>query len=254
MKKYHTFIFILSILLLILIACGKEEDKSKLDELRKATQLCANPPANYGVPCGDGGIIQCDGTCSKGLGVCQAFEPAPGAIPLIEPCASFGINCTEGTIATDPEACGRGPQIHCTCPDPLVCQLTINTSIIDPDTKEVTENRYIGRCTGTPLPLEPTSLTISFTKSLVVIDGKEIKFIDLKWKHIKRSFEKINFTVYRNENDGSFALNAGTDDQFYNETGDTDKKYGYYVTALSQYGESNSSDTVYVFPDKQSNK
>lgn len=56
------------------------------------------------------------------------------------------------------------------------------------------------------------------------------------------------FYIYKNKNDGPFQFLGVTTDKFYKDTTGltTGIKYGYYVTALNGYGESDPSNKVYV--------
>ena len=76
-------------------------------------------------------------------------------------------------------------------------------------------------------------------------------YVYLRWPNSNGD----NFSIYRNKDDGSFLILANTLNKFYNDTEENDtsklygtSKYGYYVTAFNQYGESMPSNVVYAGP------
>ncbi len=233
MKRYQLVILSLLLLILISIASCKKQDKSNLANLGES------------VPPGDTG---------GGLGACKILNPGT-EFQLIELCASFGINCTEGAGATEPGACVREPQLLCTCPNPLACRLTFNQSIRDPDTKEITENRYIGKCEGTPLPLAPYNLTVEVRRFTFQVDKEETKLAVLRWDHSERSFEKdqILFTLSASFNDSDFqGIAVLYNIKSFNRTLDKSTKYGFHVIAQNQYGKSEPSNSYSQPPENHS--
>lgn len=77
------------------------------------------------------------------------------------------------------------------------------------------------------------------------IDGKF--YAHLSWLNDNGNW----FYIYRNKNEGPFQFLAKTEKKEYSdsfELPNSDVKFGYYVTALNSYGESNPSNIVYVYP------
>ena len=99
-----------------------------------------------------------------------------------------------------------------------------------------------------PTPTQPTPVVAPkppfnvIIASAIDIDGSA----KLDWNNV----DGQKFYVYKNKNDGTFQFLAFTTDKFYKDTSGLSKdvKYGYYVTALNIYGESEPSSKVYVGP------
>ena len=93
-------------------------------------------------------------------------------------------------------------------------------------------------------PLPPFDLTV-----LTATDFEGKLIAKLEWKNVNGEA----FYIYKNKNDGDFIFLAKTQDKFYKDTEGLSKdvKYGYYVTAVNNYGESNPSSIVYVYPSSE---
>ena len=90
-------------------------------------------------------------------------------------------------------------------------------------------------------PQPPFDLVVS---TAIDFEGKLIA--KLEWKNV----DGEAFYIYKNKNDGDFKFLSKTQNKFYKDESGLSKdiKYGYYVTAVNNFGESKPSDTVYVYP------
>jgi len=92
-------------------------------------------------------------------------------------------------------------------------------------------------------PQPPFNLKVS----TAIADGSKIA--KLEWQNVNGQ----KFKIYKNKEDGSFQYQAETEDKFYKDDSglSNDIKYGYYVTALNVHGESEPSNSVYVYPSTE---
>lgn len=76
----------------------------------------------------------------------------------------------------------------------------------------------------------------------IIIDGSA----KIYWDNVNGD----KFYIYKNKNDGAFQFLGVTSEKFYKDTTGLSKdiQYGYYVTALNAYGESDPSSKVYAGP------
>lgn len=88
-------------------------------------------------------------------------------------------------------------------------------------------------------PDAPFNLTVA---NAIATDGT----VKLYWENVNGE----KFYVYKNKNDGGFQFLDVTTNKYYKDTSglSPDVKYGYYVTAVNGYGESQPSSKVYVYP------
>jgi len=88
-------------------------------------------------------------------------------------------------------------------------------------------------------PDAPFNLTVA---SAIATD----RTAKLYWQNVNGE----KFYIYKNKNDETFQFLAVTTDKFYKDISglSPDIKYGYYVTAVNIYGESQPSNKVYIYP------
>lgn len=211
MKKYQLVILVSLLVLLILVAGCNKKDKSQLDTLKESV--------------GQPGVETALKTCTD-TGQMNPAEPS------ILNCAT-AANCKEGGVATDLGVCEKEPIINCICPDNQVC-------IMAPGKQE---NIYFGACNFPPPPRAPFNLTASVL-NIFNDTVRGLNVTNLTWK----SNEGDKFNIYKNKNNDYFVNIASTSEKYYIDytVFGKDIMYGYYVTALNRYGESNASNIVYV--------
>lgn len=117
----------------------------------------------------------------------------------------------------------------------------IKVSVADPQGNYAEAVRLVSvtsATTGNP-PKPPFNVQI---QSAITTDGSA----KLYWENV----DGEKFYVYKNKNDGPFQFLASTTDKFYKDVSGLgqDVKYGYYVTAVNNYGESEPSQKVYILP------
>ena len=90
-------------------------------------------------------------------------------------------------------------------------------------------------------PQPPFSVTAA---EAIAVDGSA----KIYWSNV----DGEKFYIYKNKNDGPFQFLDVTGEKFYKDTSGLsgDIKYGYYVTAVNSFGESDPSNKAYVGPVK----